>query len=179
MRNVTGITPVVFLALCYCCSVTQSYPTLCNPHGLQHSRLPCPSLSSQSLLTHVHWVSDAIQSSHPLSPASPLALNHSQHQGLFQRVSPSHQVAKVLDLQHLPDIQGWIPLGLTGWISLQSKGLSRAFSNSKAANLWCSTFFTALLSHPYMTSGKTIALTIWTFVSKVMSLLLICCLGLL
>ena len=72
------------------------------------------------------------------------------------------------------NIQGWFLLGLTGLISLLSKGLSRLFSSttiSKASILWCSAFFMVQLSHPYMTTGKTIALTIWAFVSKVMSLL--------
>ena len=68
------------------------------PHGMQHTSLPCPSLSPKFPQTHVHWVSDAIQPSHPLSPSSP-ALNPSQHQGLFQSVGSSHQVAKVLELQ--------------------------------------------------------------------------------
>ena len=66
------------------------------------------------------------------------------------------------------------PSGWTGWISLQSKGLSRVFSNttiSKALILQRSAFFIVQLSHPYMTTGKTIALTRWTFVDKVMSLL--------
>ena len=69
--------------------------------------------------------------------------------------------------------QGWSPLEWTGWISLQSKGLSRVFSNrsSKASILRHSAFFTVQLSHPYMTTGKTIALTRQTFVGKVMSLL--------
>ena len=64
-------------------------------------------------------------------------------------------------------------LWLTGLISLQSKGLSKVFSNTtvKKQILWCSDFFMVQLSHPYMTTGKTIALTRWTFVSKVMSLL--------
>ena len=70
------------------------------------------------------------------------------------------------------DIQDWFPLGWTGWNSLQSKGLSRVFSNSsKASILWHSAFIKVQLSHLYMTTGKTIALTIWTFVSKVVSLL--------
>ena len=72
------------------------------------------------------------------------------------------------------NIQDWFPLGWTGWISLQSKGLSRVFSNTtvqKHQFFWCSAFFTVQLSHPYMTTGKTIALTIQTFVVKVMSLL--------
>ena len=73
------------------------------------------------------------------------------------------------------NIQNWSPLGRTGWISLQSKRLSRVFSNTtvpKASIFQCSAFFTVQLSHPYMTTGKTIALTRWTFVGKVMSLLL-------
>ena len=68
--------------------------------------------------------------------------------------------------------QDWFPLGLTGLISLQSKGFLRVFSSthsSKASTLWCSAFLMVQLSHPYMTIGKTVALTIQTFVSKVMS----------
>ena len=82
--------------------------------------------------THVHWVSDAFQPSHPLSSPSPPASNLSQHQGLFKWVSSSHQVAKVLVSASAPilpmNIQDWFPLGWTGWISLQPKGLSRVFS---------------------------------------------------
>ena len=69
--------------------------------------------------------------------------------------------------------QDWSPLEWTGWISLETKGLSRVFSNvsSKALVLQCSAFFIVQLSHPCMTTGKTIALTRQTFVGKVMSLL--------
>ena len=69
--------------------------------------------------------------------------------------------------------QEWFPLGWTGWISLQSKGLSRVFSNTqfKSINPRCSSFFTVQLSHPYKTTGKIIALTRWTFVGKIMFLL--------
>ena len=80
------------------------------------------------------------------------------------------------------NIQGWFPLGLTALISLQSKGLDfkrlLQYHSSKASILRHSAFFTVQLSHPYMTTGKTIALTRWIFVGKVMSLLLICCQGL-
>ena len=71
----------------------------------------------------------------------------------------------------LMNIQDWFPLELTGLISLQSKGLSRVFSSSKASILQCSAFFMVQLSHLYVTTRKTIALIIWTIVSKVMSLL--------
>ena len=73
------------------------------------------------------------------------------------------------------NIQDWFALGLTGWISLQFKGLPRVFSrhhSSEASILRCSAFFILQLSHPYMTTGKTIALTRWTFVGKVILALL-------
>ena len=69
------------------------------PHGLQYNRLPVHHQLPELTQTHVHQVSDAIQPSHPLSSPSLPAFNLSQHQGLFQQVSSSHQVAKVLELQ--------------------------------------------------------------------------------
>ena len=71
-------------------------------------------------------------------------------------------------------IQDWFPLWWTGWISLQSKGLKSLLQHhsSKVSVLWCSAFFIVQLSHPYITTGKTIALTRWTFVGKVMFLFL-------
>ena len=70
------------------------------PHGLQHTRPPCPSPTLRELTqTHVHWVGDAIQLSHPLSSPSSPAFNLSQHQGLFKQLSSLHWVAKVLELQ--------------------------------------------------------------------------------
>ena len=90
--------------------------------------------------THVHQVSDAIQPSHPLSTASPPVFNLSQHQGLFQWLSSLHQVAKVLEFQALVSvlpmkIQDWYPLGWTVRISLESKGLSRVFSNTTVQSI--------------------------------------------
>ena len=77
------------------------------------------------------------------------------------------------------NIQDWFPLGLTFWISLQSKWLSRVFpQNTKKSSILCSAFFMVKLSHPYMTIGKTIALTIWTFLAKWCLCFLILCLGL-
>ena len=71
------------------------------------------------------------------------------------------------------NIQDWFPLGRTGWISLQSKGLKSLLQHhsSKASILWRSAFFIVQVSHPYMTTGKPLALTRRTFVDKVMSLL--------
>ena len=114
-------------------SVAKSCPTLCNPMNCSTPGLPVYHQLPEFTQTHVHQVSDAIQPSHPLSSLSSPALNASQHQGLFQWVNSSHEVAKVLDAlaSFLPKkSQGWSPSEWTGWISLQSKGLSRVFSNT-------------------------------------------------
>ena len=102
------------------------------PHGLQHTRLPCPSPTPgvySNSCTLNQW---CCPPSHPLSSPPPPAFNLSQHQGLFQWFSSSHRVAKVsASASVLPmNIQDWFHLGQTGWISLQSKGLSRVFSNT-------------------------------------------------
>ena len=104
--------------------------------------------------SHVHWVGDAIQPSHPLSSPSPPAPNPSQHQGLFQWVNSSHEVASIgvsASASVLPmNTQDWSPLGWTGWISLQSKGLSRVFSNTTVQK---HQFLSAQLFHsPTLTS---------------------------
>ena len=113
-------------------SVPQSCPTLCD--SMHHSTLGLPVHHQLLEVTqsHIHWVGDAIQSCHPLSSPSP-ALNLSQHDRLFKRVSSSHQVAKVLVSATsvlLMNTQDWSPSEWTGWISLQSKGLLRIFSNT-------------------------------------------------
>ena len=112
-----------------------SHVQLCDPIDCSMPGLPVHHQVSEFMQTHVHWVSDAIQPSHPLSSPSPPTFNLSQYQGLFQWISTSHQVAKELDFSTLAsvlpmNIQDWFPLGWTGWISLQSKGLSRVFSNT-------------------------------------------------
>ena len=113
-------------------SVAQSCLTLCDPMNRSTPGLPVHHQLPEFTQSHVHRVGDAIQPSHPLSSPSPPAPNLSQHQGLFQRVSSSHEVAKVPALTSvlLMNIQDWFPLGWTGWIFFQSKGLSRVFSNT-------------------------------------------------
>ena len=94
------------------------------PHGLQNARLLCPSPSPRVCSTHVHWVNDAIQLSHLLSSPSPPAFSLSQHQGLF--ASDGQSIGDSASASVLPmNIQSWFPLGLTGLVSLLSKGLSR------------------------------------------------------
>ena len=139
----------------------------CSTPGLPvHHQLP------EFTQTHVHRVGDAIQPSHPLSSPSPPAHNEStlrmrwpKYWSFSFSISPSSEHP------------GLISFRMDWWISLQSKGLSRVFSNttvqkhqyhsSKASIPQCSAFFTVQLSHPYMTTGKTIALTRWTFVGNV------------
>ena len=116
-------------------SVAQSCPTLCDPMNSSTPGLPVHHQLREFTQTHIHRVSDAIQPSHLLSSPSPPAPNPSQHQSLFQWVSSSHEVAKVLEfqLQHhsfQKNTQGWSPSEWTGWISLQSKELLRVFSNT-------------------------------------------------
>ena len=86
----------------HCCSVTKSYLTLCNPMDCSTLGFPVLHYLPEFAQIHVHRVSDAIQPSHPLVPPSPLSLSLSQHQGLFQWVCSSYEVAKVLafQLQH-------------------------------------------------------------------------------
>ena len=81
------------------CSVAQSCPTLCGSINCSMSSFPVLHYLPEFAQTHVHLVSDAIHPSHPLSPLSPPALNLPQNQGLFQYVSSSHQVAKILEIQ--------------------------------------------------------------------------------
>ena len=144
------------------------------PHGLQHSRLPCPSTTPGACSNSSPWsrwchptISSSVVpfssrlQSFPASGSFPRSQFFTSG-GQSIRTSAS---ASVLNI----NIQDWFPLGLTGWLSLQSKGLSRVFSNTTV--LWLSAFFIVQLSHTYMTTRKTIALTRWTFVSKVMSLL--------
>ena len=107
--------------------------------------------------THVPWVGDAIQTSHPLSSTSP-AFGLSQQKGLFKWVrlfAVGGQSIGISASASIPpmNIQDWFPLRWTHWISLQSKGPSH--HSSKASILWCSAFFTVQLSHPYTTTGKT------------------------
>ena len=139
------------------------------PHGPQHARLPCP-LPPPRICSNSCPLS---QWCHPtiLSSVIPFScLQSFPASGSFLWVSSSSVSASVL----LMNIQDWFPLGMTGLIFFQSKGLSRVFSNStvqKASVLQWSAFFMVQLSHPYMTTGNTIVLTWQTFVAKVMFLL--------
>ena len=139
--------------------------------------LPVYHQFPQFTQTHVHWVGDTIQPSHPLSSPSPPALNLSQHQGLFKWVSSSHQVARwpkywsfSFNISPSNEHSRLISFRMD-WLGLLAvQGTLKSllqYHSSKASVLQCSAFFIVQLSHPYMTAGKTIALTRRTFVGKV------------
>ena len=128
--------------------------------------------------THVHWVSDAIQPSHPLLFPSAPAFNLSQHQGLFKWVSSLHQMPKYwsfsFSISPSKEYLGLISFRIDWFDLLEVQGTIESLlqhHSSKASILWSSAFFIVQLSHPHMTTGKTIALTRWIFVDKVISLL--------
>ena len=159
-------------------SVAQLCPTLCDPMNHSTPGLPVHHQLPEFTQTHVHRVGDAIQPSHPLSSPSPPALNlshirvFSNESGLRIRwpkywsfsfnISPTNEHPRLFSFR-----MGWLDV-----LSVQGtlKSLLQHHS-SKASILWCSAFFIVQFSHPYMTTGKTIALTRWTFFGKVMSLL--------
>ena len=168
-----------FQTLCYCCcSVSKLCPALFDPMDCSTPDLPVHHQLPDLTQTHVHWVSDVIQPSHPLSYPSPHTFNLSQHQGLFQWVSSSHQVVKVLEFQLQHQSFQWIfqaDLLSDGRLDLLAvQGTLKSLLQHHSSNgsiLQCSAFFIVQLSPPYMTTGKTIALTRWTFIGKAMSLL--------
>ena len=147
---------------CCCCSLAKSCPTLCDPVDCSRPGFPVHHHLPEFAQIHVHWISDALEPSHPLPP-SHFAFNLSQHQRLLQWVSslPSGGQSIGTSASVLPvNIQGWFPLGLTHFYLLAVQGALKSFlqhHSSKVSILWCSAFFTVQLSHPYMTTEKSIA----------------------
>ena len=144
-------------------SIAQSCPTLCDPMDCSMPGFPVHHQLLELAQTHVHQVGDAIQPSHPLSSPSP-AFNLSQHQGLFQWVSASHQVAKYwsfsFSISPSSEYSGLISLRIAWFELLTVQGTLKSLlqhHSSKAWILWHSAFFIVQLSHPYMTTGKTMA----------------------
>ena len=121
-------------------SVTKSCLTLCDPKNCSMSGFLVLYYLPEFAQTHVHWVSDAIKPSHPLSLPSPPALNLFQNQGLFQWVGSSYHGGQSIGASPSAsvfpmNIQDWFPLGLAGLISLASNGLSRVFSSTCYSSL--------------------------------------------
>ena len=182
-QNLNGKVAIYWLVNSQCLSVqfssvAQLCLTLCDPMNCSMPGLPVHHQLLEFTQTHVHRVSGAIQPSHPLLYPSPPAPNPSQHQSLSQWVNSSHEVAKVLEFQLSSIPSKEIP-GLIfrrDWLDLLAvQGTLKSLlqhDNSKPSILWRSAFFTVQLPHPYMTTGKTIALTRQNLVGKVKFLLL-------
>ena len=149
---------------------------LCNPMDCSTPALPVHHQLPEFTQTHVHWVGDAIQPSHPLSSPSPPAFNLSQHHGLFKWVVLRIRWPKYwsfsFSISPSNEYSGLISFRIDWIDSLQSKGLSRVFSTPqlKSINSLVLNFLYDPTLTSYMTTGKTIALTRWAFFSKVMSL---------
>ena len=164
---------MLFLVQCFCCLITQLCPTLCGPMDCRTPDLPVLHYLLEFAQTHVHWVDDAIQSSHPLLPPSSPALSLPQHQGLFKWVSSSHQVAKVWSFSFIispsHEYSGLIPFRINWFDLLAVQGNLRSLlqhHNSTASILWCSASFMVQLLHPDTTPGKAVALTVWPLLIK-------------
>ena len=159
-------------------SVTQLCLTLCDPIDCSTSGFPVHHQLPKLTQTHIHRVGNAIQPSHSLSSASPSTFNLSHNQCLFQGVRsilcirwPKYWSFSI-SLSN--EYSGLISFRIDWLGILEVQGTLKSLlqhHNSKASIIWCSAFFTVQLSYPYITSGKTIDLTIWIFVFKVMSLL--------
>ena len=159
-------------------SVAQSCLTICDPMDCKTPNFPVHHQVPEFTQTHVYCVSDAIQPSHPLSsPSPPISIfssirvfsNESVHHIKWPKywsisfsISPSNEYSGLISFR-----MDWLDL-----LAIQEtlKSLIQ-YHRSQASILWCSAFFIVQLSHPYMTTGRMIALTRWTFVGKVVSLL--------
>ena len=163
------------ITLWNCCSVTQSHLALCDPVDWSTSGFPALYYLLEFTQTHVHWISDAIQPFPPLSlplfllsafPSirefSNVCIRWPKYWSFSFSISPSNEYWGLISLKI-----SWFDL-----LAVQAtlKGLLQHHS-WKASILWCSAFFTVQLSQLYVTTWRTIALIIWTFVSRVMSLL--------
>ena len=158
----------------FCCSVTKLCLTLCDPMNFSMPGSSVLFYLLEFAQIHVHWVGDDIQPSHALPPPYSLAFNLSQHQGLFHWVSSSHQVAKHWNFSFSISPSN----EYSGFISFEKdsldldllaiRGLKSILEHhsSKASILQCSALFIIQVSHPYMTTGKNIALTRQTFVGN-------------
>ena len=152
----------IFTVTLCCCSVAQLSPTLCDPMGCSTPGFPVLHHLLELAQTHAHSASDAIQSCPQSFPASGSFPKSQLFTSGGQSIGASAS-ASIL----LMNIQDWFLLGLTGWISLRVL----QHHSSKASILLHSAFLIVGLSHSYMTTGKTVALTKQTYVGKVMSLL--------
>ena len=163
---------------CCCCSVTKSCPNLCDPMDCSILGFPVLHYLPEFAQTHVHWVSDAIQPSHPLPSSSAFTFNPSQHPGLSNKSALCIRLPKYWSFNFSISLSnkhsGLISFRIDWFDPLAVRGTLKSLlqhHSSKASILHHSTFFIIQLSHPYMATAKTITLTKQAFVGKVMSLI--------
>ena len=172
---------------CCCCSATKSCLTLCDPVDCNTLGFPVLHYLPEFAQIHVHWVDDAIQTSHPLPPPYSFAFSLSLHQGLFQSVDSSHQVAKVLELQlqlqHPPnEYSGLISFRIEWFDLLAVQGTLRSLlqhKSSKVSILQHSAFFIVQLPtviHTWLQEKLPTALAIQNLLAKWCLCFLTCCL---
>ena len=150
-----------------CCSVAQLCPTLCDPMDCSTPGFPVLHYLPRFVQTHVHWVDDAIQPSHPLLYPSPPAFYLSQHQGIFQWVNSCIRWPKnwsfSFSISPSNEYPGLISFSIDWYDLLAGQGTLKSLlkhHSLKASILWPSAFFIVQLSHPFMTTGKTI---VWLY----------------
>ena len=169
--------------LCCCCSGTKSCLTLCDPMDWSTPGLSVPHYLLDFTQVHVHWTGDAVQASHPLL-SSLSTFNLSHHQGLFQRVqwtlhirwpkywSFSFSISPSNEFSGLISLRTWFDL-----LAVQGTLKSLLQHHNQKASILQHSAFLYGPTHPYITTGKTIALTIWTLSAKWCLCFLICYLG--
>ena len=155
----------------YTCSVAKSFPILCDPMDCSTSGFPVPHHLLKFAPVQVQCFRDAIQPSHPLMPSSPSTFNHPQHQGIFQWLSfgirwPQYWSFSISPSNEYP---GLISFNINWFDLLAVQGTLKSllqYHSWKAAILWRSAFFMVQFSEPYVTTGKTIVLTMRNLSAK-------------
>ena len=163
-----------------CCSSIQSCPTLCDPMDCSTPGFPVLHHLFEFAQTHVHWVGDAIQSSCSLLFPSPPASNFPSIRGFSNESALHIRWPKYWSFSISPsdEYSGLISFGIDWFYLLAVQGTLKnllQYHTLKASILSCSAVHMVQLYHPYMTTRKTIALTIWTFTSKVMFTFFLIC----
>ena len=158
---------------CCSCSVTESCPTLCNRMDCSTPGFPVLHCLPECAQIHVHWVRDAIKPSHPLPPPFPFPASVFSNESALSIRQPKYWCFR-FSISTSSEYSGLISFRIILFYPLAVQGTLKSLlshHSSQISILWHSAFFMVQLSHLYMTTGKTIALTMWTLVSKVMSLI--------
>ena len=162
---ISNVKHIWYILCLICCWVAQSGPTLCDPMNYSTLGFPVLHYLLELAETHVHWVHDVIQPSHPLLPSSPPARSLSQHQGLSIELALCIRWPKYwsfsFNISPSNEFAGLISFRMDCFDLLAVQQAFKSLiqhQSSKALILWCSAFLWSN-SHPYMTTGEIITLT--------------------